>query len=260
MILDSKFNRKAPFIMIKKFALLCLISMSCGILSAEIVPLYTGHWILDRYRNVEIDSFDYQYSIYSIDHMTGTFELADGSIWHVEPMLSETKSFYKHKGMKLRDPLHAKLFGSWQPEDVLIFHKVSNQNSVLVYNVNRDQLLDVWVVSGPKYQTLQISSAQNTSVVTDRYKWDETAQRYINDPKTDWYTVIVLNDGSVWQAKVSGPVLSWQPGDPIHVLKDTPYWSNNTHILVNMKAKKTSANSCLGLTKLGVWQVSEKTM
>ncbi len=115
--------------MMKKIALFCLCLFCFQTLDAKTVSLYTGRWFIDRYRNVDVDQFDYLYQILNIDQGQGTLQLADGSIWRVEPMYDETSSFYAQQyPFDANTPVDA-VFAAWQPGDVLIYHKVVNRDT-----------------------------------------------------------------------------------------------------------------------------------
>jgi len=244
--------------LIKKTIFFCLAC--CGLISyaqleAKTLSLETGRWVIDRYRNVELDQFDYTYSIAGTDNESGTLQLTDGSLWQVSPMKNETVSFYKQSKPLLTDIDEHSVFELWQPEDTLIFHKVVNRNTVLAYNVTKDLLLDVLPISGPtEANALRISSVSNTNDVSYTYQWNNRTQSFQQYQHNKWRTVIVLNDGSVWEGGSSTPLVSWIVGDPIHVCKNTPWWSSNTHIFMNFKTGKNSAGSKPQFRRLGVWQ------
>ena len=150
-----------------KKILICFALIASVVMPAQAITLKTGNWVFDRYRSVDLEHFDYSYCIYSLDYTEGYLELEDGSIWQIANMTDESKSFYEQKGVAIQ-ALDAFLF--WQVQDVLIFHKLTNRSSMLVYNASRDQLLDVIPISGPKYPQLQIASIQNSSVMVDNYQ------------------------------------------------------------------------------------------
>lgn len=186
-------------------------------LQATTISLETGRRFFDKSRAVVLDEFDYIYTLNST-HLGGYFiELEDGSVWSVEEMESEAKSFYKDKGISIDHVFVEDLVLSWEPGEHLIFHKLVDRETLLVYNIERDQLLDFAPVSPPKYSSLIITSI------------DLNAH------------LIILSDGSQWTATLC-PCQQWKINDPILVAKDHSFLGQslfkdraNTHILVNLK-------------------------
>lgn len=190
--------------------------MASVMLEAKNVEVETGHWFIDRTRSVEIDNFDYFYELKDT-HLKGRFiELLDGSIWEVAPLGSESTSFYREYKDSYEVGFIEELVDLWQPGELLIFHKIADKyidhrDGFLVYNVNRDMLVDVTVLSPPIYSCLTVSE-----IDSDNH-------------------FILLSDSSVWQYSDWDKGGVWYPGDSILVAKDTPWRSNHTHVLVNME-------------------------
>src|SRR5262245_52347601 len=123
--------------------LLCLFLSVSTFAWSKTLDLKTGHWFLDRSREVHMDQFDYKYHLKK-SHLRGTFiELEDGSLWQLCEVSPETKSFYATREPKLEFDFVEEIVDQWNQHDELIFHKVANRDSLLVYNVTRDQLFDV---------------------------------------------------------------------------------------------------------------------
>ncbi|MBS0634502.1 MAG: hypothetical protein JSR37_03465 [Verrucomicrobia bacterium] len=218
-----------------KKALLLFLCFFAFQLSATTLPLKTGRWIFDRYRNVTIDDFDYSYTIDSIDYANGRITLNDGSLWTVGDMEDETRSFYQQKNPQALSETSLYLLSQWQSGDILIFHKVVNRESLLAYNASTDMLLDFFPTGAPTNPVLRIASITNTNDTEYHYTYNSKTQSLQQYQTNNWRVVIVLTDGSRWEGKPGRPLLSWMEGDPIHVSKDTPWWSSNTHILMNCK-------------------------
>ena len=124
-------------------ALMCIFLLCSTFAWSKTVDLKTGHWIIDRYRTVDLDKFDYRYA-FKKSHLRGTFfELEDGSLWELCEVGPETKSFYATRQPKVEFDFVEEIVDHWQQGDELIFHKVADRDSLLVYNVTRDQLFDV---------------------------------------------------------------------------------------------------------------------
>lgn len=240
--------------MFKKALLFCFCLCAFQ-LTATTLPLKTGRWIFDRYRNVTIDDFDYTYSIDSIDYNNGKLTLNDGSIWSVGSMEPEMKSFYQLKNPQFISETPVYLLAHWKAGDVLIFHKVVNRESLLVYNMSADMLLDFYPTGAPVAPLLQIASITNTNDIDYNYVYNSKTQSFQQYQHNNWRVVIVLTDGSRWEGNPGRPLISWMQGDPIHVAKDNPWWSSNTHILMN--CKKTNKGAYLpfaSLCRVGVKQ------
>jgi hypothetical protein len=185
------------------FAMACLHQVD-----ARFVTLDTGNWTIDTSRTVEIDQFDYLYTVKAI-HLGGYYlELEDGSLWRVEELSPEAKSFYTNSHPSKEGIFVENIVASWEPGEQLIFHKVIDRETILIYNIDRDQLFDFVPLSPPKYDSITLT-------------WIDL-----------WDKVVGLSDGSMWnlcQCK------NWKEGDPILVAKDTPWTGTNTHILINLK-------------------------
>ena len=240
--------------MIKKILLICFSCVAFSSLYATTLPLKTGRYIIDRYRNVEIDRFDYPYQIHYIDHDNGSLQLADGSSWQVVPMNEEAKSFYEMKQPITTALFPGTIFDLWQTGDILIFHKVVNRSSLLAYNATKDLLLDIQPIAAPTNSDLKIASITNTNDIKYSYSYNKKTNSLEQYQDNNWRTVIVLTDGSVWEGNPGKALLSWIAGDPIHVAKDTPWWSSNTHILMNFKPKRGNSYQTPYFNRLGVWR------
>ncbi len=237
----------------KKLALLALCLFATEAASAKTVSLKTGRWIFDRYRNVDLDNFDYTYLISNVDHGQSTVTLQDGSMWVVTPMQAETVSFYQLKN-PLVTPSSITPLDYWESGDTLIFHKVVNRDSLLAYNLTKDLLLDMVPVSSPTNPLLTIASITNTNEVSYYYNYNNKTQSLQQYQDNEWRTVIVLSDGSVWEGDPGNHALvSWIVGDPILVSKDTPWWSSNTSILINFRAGKNQSYATPQYRRFGVW-------
>lgn len=186
-------------------------------LNAMTVQLETGHWPIDRTRSVEIDDFDYIYVLKKVP-LDGRFiELEDGSFWQIEQLGPESTSFYRNYKDVLEIGFIEELVDLWQPGEMLIFHKITDReinhrDGFLVYNIDRDLLVDVTSLSSPIYHCLTVSEIDTEN------------------------NLILLSDSSVWQYSQGDNcvVEAWYAGDPILMAKDTPWRSNHTHVLVNM--------------------------
>lgn len=240
--------------MMKKCALFCLCLFTMHLLDAKTLPLQTGRWVFDRYRDVELDTFDYPYLVQTMDTMQAMMQLQDGSVWQVVPMQDETRSFYTQINPMIEGTPASSIFLYWQPGDALIFHKVVNRDSLLVYNINRDLLLDMVPVSGPTAPLLQIASITNTNEISYTYTYNERTESMQQYQHNNWRTVIMLTDGSLWEGDPGRPLVNWIVGDPILMTKNTPWWSSNTHIMINCKATRDSSYSILSFRRLGVWR------
>ena len=193
-----------------RYALTCLFLLCSTFTWSKTIDLNTGHWIIDRYRTVDLDKFDYRYELKKA-HLRGTyFETEDGILWELCEVGPETKSFYATREPKVEFDFVEEVVEKWEQGDVLIFHKVADRDSFLVYNVTRDHLFDV----EPYLPSLD-SKLSVANIDIDAKK-------------------IVLSDNSIWIAEDFCGCKNWKVGDPIAVAKDTPWRSKNTHILVNL--------------------------
>lgn len=202
------------------FKTICLTLLAAaGLQTAEAksVTLETGKWILDRSRTVEIDQFDYIYTVKSIQLGGYYIELEDGSVWRVEELGPEAASFYRlYQNTKI--DFVENIVADWQPGERLIFHKVIDRESLLIYNLDRDQLFDVTPLSPPKENYLKLESIDFS------------------------VGIIKLSDGSSWKGKICS-CKGWKSGNPILVVKNTPWDQYNTHMLVNLKYCECTATS-----------------
>ncbi len=187
------------------------------LLDARTVELKTGHWPIDSIRTIDIDNFEYIYELQYVPLAGRFIELEDGSVWKIEPLGPESTSFYKEYKDVLEVGFIEELVDLWQPGERLIFHKITDReihesDEFLVYNLDRDLLVDVTILSPPIYYCLTLSEV------------DEDNQ------------LIVLSDSSIWHYdnwdKASD---HWFCGDPILVAKDNPWRSDHTHVLVNLQ-------------------------
>ncbi len=109
-------------------------------------------------------------------------------------------------------------------------------------------------LSGPTNPALQIASITNTNEITYHYVYNEKTKSYEQRQNNDWRCVIALTDGSLWEGEPDRALVHWIVGDAIHVSKDTPWWSSNTHILMNFRPNKNSSYSTPTFKRLGVWR------
>lgn len=240
--------------MIRNLALYCMCLLSFCALDATTIPLKTGNWIFDRYRNVALDEFDYSYDIKRADHEQDMLELQDGSLWHVEPMYDETISFYKQKYPQ-ENTLHMpSLFTEWQEGDIVIFHQVVNRPTLIAYNVTRDRLLDMMPVRAPLEPMLTIASINNTSDVSYRYNYSEKTGHIDRRKVVKKYAFIVLSDGSRWEGRPKKALRNWVEGDPVHIVKNTPYSGAKTHILMHFTATKEKPEAQAVFARLSVFR------
>ncbi len=238
----------------KTFGVLCACLLGLTAVEATIVELKTGRWILDRYRDVAIDEFDYSYAIHSVNPEELTFELGDGSQWKVEPLNYESQSFYYQRYPQLSNISQTALFADWQQGDVLIFHKIVDRDTLLAYNVTRDRLLDVLPQGAPLNPLITISSIVNTNDSTQTYRYSPTTGRSEVYIKNNWRVNIVLSDGSRWEGSIKKPLVNWVAGDAIHVAKDTPWAGPNSHIFMHFKATKSGPYAPASFERVGVWR------
>lgn len=203
----------------KKVFLLMVLLCSSSAWSKP-VELNTSNWrwpFIDTKRKVELDQFDYVYSVGQVRSRGMILELPDGSQWLVEPLGKEATSFWAQKSPELPFDFIENQVKKWRPGEKIIFHKVCNNVSeddeklkLLVYNVDRDQLFDVKTFLPPVEPSLTLVNV---------------------DPNQK---TLELSDGSIWQFAKMCTCQEWQKGDPIIVAKNTPWRSKNTHILANL--------------------------
>src|ERR1700733_11603712 len=96
---------------------------------ARTLEIGTGNYVFDRYRNVDIDAFDYFFSIDSIVQTNGSVDiiLEDGSIWRLSKPQGEKKSFFKTLGVEATENFAKEIVSTWNPGEVIIFHKLVNR-------------------------------------------------------------------------------------------------------------------------------------
>lgn len=194
-------------------------------MEAKPVSLETGHYFFDTKRLVEVDQFDYIYDVKSIylderpfemrDYATwrvfqkGCFiELQDGSLWKVCPLNAESLSFYRNEENLVEGDSAENIVASWQPGERLIFHKVTNRIDLLVYNIDRNQVLNVTPFATAKDNAITITSF--------------------------FGRVVCLSDGSAWAFDYPWSCSGWEVGNPVLVAKDNPWYSQHTHMLINL--------------------------
>jgi hypothetical protein len=218
------------------FKSLCVVFFLCIMnltqMEAKSVNLKTGRFFIDRSRLVEIDEFDYIYTIKDI-HLGGYFiELQDGSKWQVQELNYEANSFYADKEDSFEFEYVENVVIAWEPGERLIFHKVVDRESVLVYNIDRDQVFDFAPFSPPLSESIKIAALDYNQ------------------------KIISLSDGSQWIFGKLCTCKSWKQGDPIVIAKDHPWSTKNTHILINLKYCECAATSGhIHPNRLGVQRV-----
>lgn len=198
-----------------KSVFLTIIMVLCVVSSvqAKTVEINSGNWIFDKYRRLVVDDFDYLYSLQAT-HLRGRFiELNDGSIWQVEEQGRETKAFYESREEPIEISFMENLVNAWQPGEKLIFHKVFNGENLLVYNLDRDLLIDVAPFLPPYSENSLIIAAIDFN-----------------------QHLLTLSDGSVWEFNHLCRCKKWKVGNPILVVKNTAwnFWPEKTHVLVNL--------------------------
>jgi|688.fasta_scaffold16465_2 hypothetical protein len=213
----------------------CVLFWSlCASAIAKPITLRTGHLFIDRKREVELDNFDYVYSIKKIHGRGKIIELYDGSQWKVEPLGPESESYYLQRPELAGFEFVEDLTKKWKPDEQLIFHKISNRESLLIYHLERQLLLDV---------TPFLSPISPHLTVTD-----------IDLEKK----LIVLSDQSVWTSPFLYPgTLDWEIADPVLIAKNTPWRGSNTHILVNLSLSQANITvEQIPINRLGVNRVN----
>jgi hypothetical protein len=225
---------------LKKAILALVYFFSITALEAKTVPLDTGNWIFDTYRNVKIDEFDYLYTIAEIDLLEKTITLEDGSLWSVHPLRAESKSFYYQKGIYALSSSHIDLLSSWEQNDVVIFHQLIDRNSILAYNLTKDMLLDVSPISAPTSPLLTISHIRKI---------------YVGHLGVCG-AIIKLSDDSVWQANSADSQIYWFLHDPVQIVKNNPRKGDFTHVLLLMKPTRTRSDKEPAIEHIPVWRVS----
>jgi hypothetical protein len=137
-------------------------------------------------------------------------ELQDGSLWQVEEMTPESKSFFAQRNPEVDFKFVEELVENWQPDDNLIFHKLVERESLLIYNMDRDMLIDAVPLLPPLEPMLKIEMI-------------------------DWGSrQIILNDHSIWSFTRLCKCKNWKKDDPILVAKNTPWGSGISYVLINL--------------------------
>jgi|GEM_PF-5424465 len=147
-------------------------------------------------------------------------ELVDGSVWEIQPLGPQARSFYEQK-KKFKFSFVEDLVKDWQPGDGLtFFQRRDDVEELMVYNSTRDQLIDVTPFMQPTEPAATLSSI---------------------DPATG---TILLSNGTKWEFKKFASIYEWEAGDPILVAKPSP-WSKQTapYILINTCACRCDATS-----------------
>lgn len=222
-----------------KFAFIILYFISIFFsFQASAITVTSGNWLVDKSREVNVGDFNYLYSLEKV-HFKGHFlELEDGSVWQIEELSSESKSFYANQTEPVEVKFVEELVEEWQPGEQLIFHKIFDREYLLAYNVNRNLLINVTPLLPPS---------------------KESALRIANiDQKLH---LLTLSDGSVWEFYHLCPCRKWQAGNPIIVAKNTPLpwglFSDDTHLLINLHPCECDATvQHIHPNRLGVKQVS----
>jgi hypothetical protein len=146
-------------------------------------------------------------------HVRGmVIELEDGSLWEIEELGPETKSFYAPQGESLPFDFAEEWVVQWQPGEKLIFHKMSDREPLLIYNIDKNHLFDFSPFLPPIEPSLYV------------VKFDE-----INK-------VVVLSDHSVWGFNNFSGSQEWSFGDPIVVAKNSVLDSTSSYVLLNLCA------------------------
>lgn len=192
----------------RSFILACLLMFNMAF--AEPIELKTGHWPIDTSRMVELDTFDYAYDLKQLHARGMILELYDGSLWQVEEISAETISFYAQRKEHLDFEFIEDLVAEWQVNERLIFHKVSDRESLLVYNIDRDMLINVTPLLPPTDPFLVIEEVDRTN------------------------KKIRLSDQSIWDFIHLCACKKWSAGNPVIMVKNTPWRADHTHMIINL--------------------------
>ncbi len=191
--------------------ILCLLTTFSAI-CADTTDLKTGNWLFDKARQVELSQSDYVYSLKTI-HVRGmVIELFDRSLWEVCEMTPESASFYQKPENALEFEYVNDLMSTWEEGDHLIFHRVSPRDSLLVYNKDKNQLLDVKPFLPPLEPLLMIVNIDKES------------------------KLIQLSDDSIWKYNCNCAFAGWKIQDPILIARNTPWIGAEGYVLINLLA------------------------
>lgn len=147
-------------------------------------------------------------------HVRGMcFELEDGSLWEVQPLGPQSRSFFEQK-QHFKFDFVEDLVKKWEPGDQLtFFQRRADVEELMVYNATRDQLIDVTPFLPPVDPSLTLQSI------------DHEAKS------------VVLSDGSKWEFKTFDSEYQWEAGDPILIAKPSPWTNRNApYVLINLCA------------------------
>lgn len=142
------------------------------------------------------------------------FELEDGSMWEVQPLGPQSRSFYEQKKPAVHFDFVEELVKKWKAGDTLtFFQRRTDVESIMVYNATRDQLIDATPFLPPTEVALTLSA--------------------LDKEKTE----LQLSDGSKWEFKSFVAQYEWAVGDPILIAKPSP-WAipGAPYVLINMCA------------------------
>ena len=160
---------------------------------------------------VSFDNFNFNHQLHAV-HVRGmVIELEDGTLWIQKDASEETKNYNLLVYGKRPYQFATEFIQEWKPGDTLIFHCYTDKEALLVYNVERSQLLDFKPLLPALQRTLAVSSL------------------HLEDNS------VTLSDGSTWLAySVDKDKPEWEVGDPVLVAKAYSGQEDYTHVLINM--------------------------
>ncbi len=138
-------------------------------------------------------------------------ELEDGTFWLLKEASDETKNYnlLVYEGPPYQ--FATEFVKESKSGETLIFHCYTAQEALLVYNVERNQLIDFEPLLPAIKPTLTVSSL------------------YLEEDS------VTLSDGSTWLAYSSDKnAPEWNVGDPILIAKAYPDVKGYTDVLINM--------------------------
>ena len=74
--------------------------------------------------------------------------------------------------------------------------------------------------------------------------------RYQDARSGRWNMVFTLNDGSVWRSILPFGYLGWAIGDPVFMVKDTPWRGKNTHSIIHFNKNAQPRYKRLGARRI----------
>lgn len=145
------------------------------------------------------------------------FELEDGSMWQVQPLGPESRSFHEQKNGGIHFHFVEDLVKKWKKGDrVAFFQRQEDLEELMIYNATKDELIDATPFLSPHKSALKLVTLKKKE--------------------------LSLDDGSKWKFNAFSPKYEWEAGDQILIAKPSPWeQSSAPYLLINLCACRCDA-------------------